>query len=186
MDLRIKRTKNSIINAFIELRAKKPLERITVKELAELACINKATFYTHYKDIYDLSEQLENDAVQNVLNDVPHPEYLIIHPKMGTIELAEAIRRQGKLFHILFSGSRLTVLTERLETNIKNHIYKNYPEYQSDLEKEMILSVIIHGCFYTFIKNADKDFNTVIEILGGISECLIQEYRTWGDKKSAN
>lgn len=43
MDLRKQRTKNSIINAFIQLRASKPLEKITVKELAELAYINKAT-----------------------------------------------------------------------------------------------------------------------------------------------
>ena len=54
MDLRRQRTKNSIINAFIQLRASKPLEKITVKELSELAYINKATFYTYYQDIYDL------------------------------------------------------------------------------------------------------------------------------------
>ena len=56
MDLREKKTKRNIRNAFIELRAKKPLERISIKELAELAEISKATFYLHYKDIYDLSE----------------------------------------------------------------------------------------------------------------------------------
>ena len=55
MDLRTERTKRSIINAFLELRSQKPLEKITVKELSELAFINKATFYTHYQDIYDLS-----------------------------------------------------------------------------------------------------------------------------------
>lgn len=48
MDLRIERTRKSIINAFIELRAHKPIEKITVKELAERAYINKATFYSHY------------------------------------------------------------------------------------------------------------------------------------------
>ena len=55
MDLRIQKTRNSIINAFLELRSRKPIEKITVTELAELAVINKATFYKHYKDIYDLS-----------------------------------------------------------------------------------------------------------------------------------
>ena len=59
MDLRVQKTQRSIINALIELRSKKNLEKITVKELAERAEINKATFYQHYKDIYDLSEQLE-------------------------------------------------------------------------------------------------------------------------------
>ena len=37
MDLREKRTKRNIKNAFISLRKTKALERITVKELAELA-----------------------------------------------------------------------------------------------------------------------------------------------------
>ena len=56
MDLRTERTKRSIANAFLELRKQKDIEKITVKELAELAYINKATFYTHYHDIYDLSD----------------------------------------------------------------------------------------------------------------------------------
>ena len=38
MDLRTERTKRSIANAFLELRKHKPLEKISVKELAELAC----------------------------------------------------------------------------------------------------------------------------------------------------
>ncbi|MDE7423419.1 MAG: hypothetical protein K2N51_06965 [Lachnospiraceae bacterium] len=36
MDLRTKRTKHSIINAFIQLRSQKPLEKITIKELSEI------------------------------------------------------------------------------------------------------------------------------------------------------
>ena len=50
MDLRIEKTERGIKNAFIELRSRKPLEKITVKELCELACINKSTFYSHYKE----------------------------------------------------------------------------------------------------------------------------------------
>ena len=56
MDIRIEKTKQSIINAFIEIRSRKEVERITVKELCEKARINKSTFYAHYKDIYDLSD----------------------------------------------------------------------------------------------------------------------------------
>ena len=46
------------MNAFLELRSKKALEKITVRELCEKAEINKSTFYTHFRDIYDLSEYL--------------------------------------------------------------------------------------------------------------------------------
>ena len=68
MDLRIQKTKKSIINSFLTLRSKKPLERITVKELSNAAQINKATFYLHYKDIYDLSEALENELLKTFSN----------------------------------------------------------------------------------------------------------------------
>ena len=44
MDIRIEKTERAIRNAFLELRAAKPLEKITVKELCSLACINKSTF----------------------------------------------------------------------------------------------------------------------------------------------
>ena len=43
MDLRTEKTERSILNAFIGLRAQKPLEKITVKELCEKAWINKST-----------------------------------------------------------------------------------------------------------------------------------------------
>ncbi len=176
MDLRIQRTRKSIINAFIELRAAKPLEKITVKELSDLAFINKATFYTHYKDIYDLAEQLENEAVTSILNDIPHPEYLVTHPKQGIMELTSAFLRQGNLFHILFSGTRQGILIERLENNLKEKIYSIYPEYKTNLEKELLLSVLIHGNFRAFVNHSNENFDKVIEILGNISECLMQNY----------
>ena len=63
MDIRVAKTKKSIINAFLALRSKKAIEKITVKELCEAAEINKSTFYSHFQDIYDLSEFLETQDV---------------------------------------------------------------------------------------------------------------------------
>ena len=71
MDIRIEKTKTAIHNTFLELRSKKPLEKITIKELCEKAQINKSTFYSHYKDIYDLSDQLETDVVASVIEAIP-------------------------------------------------------------------------------------------------------------------
>ena len=74
MDLRVEKTEKGIKNAFIELRSRKPLEKITIKELCESAQINKSTFYSHYKDIYDLSDHLEEEVVASITNSVSHPE----------------------------------------------------------------------------------------------------------------
>lgn len=134
MDLRTERTKRSIINAFLELRSKKPLEKITVKELAELAFINKATFYTHYRDIYDLSEQLETEFITNILNQLPSSDFIFSNTKEGTERLFLALSSQKAILDILFSGNRFSALASRLENGIKEHFYEKYPEHRNNLE----------------------------------------------------
>ena len=46
MDIRIEKTDRAIEKAFLELRSKMPLEKIKIKDLCALACVNKSTFYT--------------------------------------------------------------------------------------------------------------------------------------------
>lgn len=70
MDLRIQKTKAAIKKAFLELRRKKPIEKITVTELSRLAEINKATFYLHYSDIYSLAEEIEDEVIDDILSDI--------------------------------------------------------------------------------------------------------------------
>lgn len=176
MDMRVQRTRKSIVNAFIELRAKKPLEKITVRELSELAFINKATFYQHYRDIYDLSEQLESEAIENVLASMPHPEWLISDPSVGFRELTEVIISQSGLFSILFSDSRRTNLINKLEQGLRNLIYEKYPAYKNDLAKNVMMTFLIQGSFNAFTRHSYEDREEVIEILGRINECLINSF----------
>ncbi len=50
----------SIDNAFRELVLEKAYDRISVSELCERACINKKTFYAHFRSLDDLlREKLE-------------------------------------------------------------------------------------------------------------------------------
>lgn len=53
MDKRIKRTKEAVFNAVLELLVEKDASKITVLELCKKADINKSTFYLHYKSIDD-------------------------------------------------------------------------------------------------------------------------------------
>lgn len=174
MDLRTERTKRSIINAFLELRAKKPLEKITVKELSELAFINKATFYSHYHDIYDLSEQLEEEVISSVLRSIPHSEHIITNPTEAVMELTLAMTSRHELLHILFSGSREGILVKKLENGLKEKIYAQYPDYRGNLTWDITLSVLIHGCFQAFMEHSDADIHQVIPILCSINECLTE------------
>lgn len=176
MDLRTKRTKHSIINAFIQLRSQKPLEKITIKELSEIAYINKATFYSHYKDIYDLSEQLEEEVISSILKNIPHPDSLITNPKQGVEELTVALSCQNELFHILFSDTRSSILIDRLEHGLKKQIYDQYPEFQNQLEWDILLSFLIQGGFHAFLAHSNNNIWEITRILGDIQDSLIKIY----------
>ena len=58
-DARVRYTKMVITQSFIKLLGKKPINRITVKEICEAAELNRATFYKHYLDVYDLLDKME-------------------------------------------------------------------------------------------------------------------------------
>ena len=58
-DRRIRRTKAQLYAALNQLLAEKPPEEITVTELTRLADVRRGTFYSHYKDVPDMVEQME-------------------------------------------------------------------------------------------------------------------------------
>lgn len=173
MDLRTERTRRSISNAFLELRKQKSLEKITVKELSELAFINKATFYTHYHDIYDLSDQLENEFMDSVIHELPHPESIITDPALATRELADMLIAKSDITNILFSGNRQNLLSEKIYIALMKYISSKYPDREHSLKRDIILSIIIQGCFHAYQAfSNDENRDEVTALLGEVSTCL--------------
>ena len=64
-DHRSRITRLLIRRALTELLRQKPLQSITVKELCEVAGINRGTFYAHYIDLYALREEMEGEMLQD-------------------------------------------------------------------------------------------------------------------------
>ena len=173
MDIRMEKTEKAIKNAFIELRSKKPLEKITVKELCSLACINKSTFYSHYEDIYALSEVLETETVASVLNSIPHrQEYTIDNLGELTRELCLAFVSHISLINILFSGKGQSYLPDKLEEGIKEMMFQKYPEYRNKPEKNILLSYCVQGSYHAYINNQDVDEKTLLQVIENIVKVL--------------
>ncbi len=59
-------TRQALIDAFWTLYAQKRIEKITIKELTQLAHYNRSTFYEHFTDIYDLLEQEEREIISQL------------------------------------------------------------------------------------------------------------------------
>ena len=117
MDIRIARTDRAIEQAFMELREKNPLEKIKIKDLCAMACINKSTFYAHYEDIYALANALENKLIESILASVPRTNDSVALHQAETLtrELFHAFMQNQRAVNILFSGSRQGIFANSIE-----------------------------------------------------------------------
>ena len=173
MDIRIEKTERAIKNAFLELRGKKPLEKITVIELCRLACINKSTFYGHYEDIYDLSDTLEEELVQSILSSISWDEtYNPQETDAFTQALCMAFLANISLIRILFSGKEQGRLGSRLEAGIKEQMYQRYPDYRDDAEKSILFSYMIQGAYHAYLNHQDADTQTLVRVLGEVAGAI--------------
>jgi AcrR family transcriptional regulator len=63
-DLRVRRSRKLLQQAFIELTVEKGFAELTVRDITERAMVNRSTFYRHYLDKYDLLEQYMNEIYE--------------------------------------------------------------------------------------------------------------------------
>lgn len=63
-DARVRYTQRVLKESFLSLLRKKPVSKITVKEVCDLAELNRATFYSHYSDCFDLMEKIEQEILK--------------------------------------------------------------------------------------------------------------------------
>lgn len=77
-DARTRFTQMQIKRSFLSLLREKPVSKITVKSICELAEINRATFYKYYSDPYDLLDKLQ-------LEMAGHVEELLENAKSDTL-----------------------------------------------------------------------------------------------------
>ncbi len=170
MDIRIRKTRRSIINAFLELRAYQPLDKITVRELCKRAEINKSTFYKYYTDIFDLSDQLETETIKQILANLPHPEYIVEKPKEFMVEMQTACLSQSTIIDRLFSGSQNGQLILKLSSALKEWVFKLHPHYRDNVAINIYLTYAIFGGYYAMYEGIKSDNQQSIDVMGQIIE----------------
>ena len=64
-DKRIRRTKKLLRQALTRLMQQKDFQSITVTDVVREADINRGTFYAHYRDVYDLRDEIETGMIED-------------------------------------------------------------------------------------------------------------------------
>ena len=147
MDLRVIKTKKNIRDAFLELRKKYSLDEIKVNTLCEKAMVNKTTFYNHYQDIYELSDELEREVLDNFFKNFSDIDMLLTDANRFINGMHAALEAENDMLRILFMG-KLDELIGRIEKHIRNYYAK---------EDQMLISFLIGGCIHLMMKSKNEN-----------------------------
>lgn len=168
-DRRVKKTKKALQNALAELMAQKELRSITVQELVDKADIHRATFYSHYHDVYDLYEQLEKGVISEldviITNDPTHRYESVYNA------LIDYVFDNASLFRMFLSGKGNTGFQNNIHELIEKK-YLNiwlYEEHRTVIVDEMrfLTTYHIQGCLAIISAWAKENFShSKKEILG--------------------
>jgi AcrR family transcriptional regulator len=99
---RILYTKKIIKESLIDLLQHKKIHEVTVTDICKKSDINRGTFYTHYKDTYDLLKSLEDELFNQILEyieETPVEDY----KDVLLLKALELIEENKGLCKILFS-----------------------------------------------------------------------------------
>jgi AcrR family transcriptional regulator len=74
-DRRISKTKRAIRGALLHLMTEKEVEKITIKEVAELADVDRKTVYNYYDGVHSILDELENELMAGFEKAMENVEY---------------------------------------------------------------------------------------------------------------
>lgn len=171
-DMRWQRTERHLMEEFGAALATTPLEKITVAGLARAAEINKATFYLHYRDVYDLAgayveaqaarvvQEMDDDLGSFFTDPRAFVEALvaIMEREIGN-GIADALAQNGLVPQ--FMNSLTQLLAERFQA------IRPVPR---GAEPAIVISFFVHGTLGALAQHRDTDRATLVDV---VSELLI-------------
>jgi AcrR family transcriptional regulator len=150
-DRRVRRTKKLLTHALTKLLEKKQVNEITVKELTDLADMNRGTFYLYYKDIYDMLEKIEDEMFQklDVIAQTHEHGDITQEVKPILLDLFRFIGENQEMCRILLSPNGDINFLHRLYEAIRERIreiWADQVEAVSEKEFDYRYSFVVLGC----------------------------------------
>jgi AcrR family transcriptional regulator len=175
MDLRIQKTLREIRKAFTELLKTVGVDKITVKELCEKALINKATFYSHYKNIDELIDEIEDEFVTQLTGDIDYADLFFTDSEQFFLRLWRTYREMPNA-RLLLEGRRGFNLLGILYETLRRSIHKVRPEISQVEGFDIVLTYILSGTFGVNPKHISLPLEERARHTGRVTAAILREY----------
>ena len=99
---RVRMTKKILKDSLLELMEKKNINQVTIKEICDLADVNRSTFYAHYESPLELLDEIEND----IINETPRINLYYDEPvRDELVKFFSYIEKNKRECTVLFANS---------------------------------------------------------------------------------
>ena len=177
LDRRVRKTRAQLRKCLSTLLETKKVQNITVKELAQMADINRGTFYLHYKDVYDLLDNIQRDllkAFESILTTIaPDTDNLV--PFIEALFLfIYKNKDMSKIFlHEDLEASFSSELRSKLRVCVFNK-YKAFIKQKNMPYFELYYDFIISGTVGLLVRWVDSEFEMSPHELAVLTNSFIQ------------
>ncbi len=176
MDLRMVKTRGQIKTAFLALRERLMPEKIKVKDICEMAQINKTTFYHHYTDSSELSKEIEESAIDLVMIDFSESDQMFENSKAYIVGLLYSLEKHSEDLRLIFRGKQ-EILCARLE----ERLHAVYDSKAKALEDRVKISFAIGGFVrvakeFLFLNkkyDAEQVIGTTVRLLEAVDGSIV-------------
>ncbi|MBD5559357.1 MAG: TetR/AcrR family transcriptional regulator [Clostridia bacterium] len=138
-------TRMNLIEAFCALYVDRPIEKITVREVAAKAGYSRATFYSYFADPYDLIDSVEEALVAEVLSRLGGVQTSDDFSATFIHAFADVVRSNEVYMKIFLSPTGSARLAGRLKTRFLPLIADALNANLSALPTRLALNFYIAG-----------------------------------------
>lgn len=156
-DARVRYTKRVLKDTLLTLLRKKPINRITVKEVCELAELNRATFYTHYSDCFALMEDIEQELIDAFGESLQYVNSFDVTALIEAIYIM--VEQHEEACRVLvFSDAGTSVLSRMIDLARDSSIryWRQHLSHASEIELEMLYTHLSNGLMNIVVGGYDK------------------------------
>ncbi len=145
-DLRVKRTHKLVLEALLEQTAQKGFSALTVSDITTHAGINRATFYRHFKDKFDLLDnyaQAVYELLDGPLDVGPQkPNRGDANPiYQGLSRVLDHIRANARFYRVMMGKQGDPAFTDKIREYIQKRIRRSLPTGLQQDERSIDLYV---------------------------------------------
>lgn len=156
-DARVRYTQRVLKESFLSLLREKPVNKITVKEVCELAELNRATFYTHYSDCFALMENIEQELLDDFEKSLRLIDGFDVSALISAI-YAMVERHEDACRVLIFGGASTSVLCKMIDLARESAIvsWKQRLTHASNAELDMLYTHLSNGLLNVVLEGYDR------------------------------